>query len=261
MGLMTHTLLLTYHMTGNEKYLAPIRSMAEIRLKYLGSPPREEPAPGSEAWCASRLGSLAGVITKYKFLTGNTDFDKFLAKEMSPYMRFRTKGDTGPLVSQLRRNAEALRINFEGYTNEVRYTDRVLRFPSLFSGKDALAEPAAAIETPNPELLYSMATGDPGDAGYLPLNAVRWLTPPRDIAALVSEAGAKSFKAELFNFDSNTRKMSAEFYLLEPGEYELSVEAKGRPPQSRRFEVKGRRTRVEFELPARKLSRLEIRAG
>jgi len=258
MGLMTHTLLLTYHMTGDEKYLAPIRSMADIRLRYLNSPPREEPAPGSEAWCASMLGGLASVITKYKFLTGNTDFDKFLAKEMSPYMRFRLAGDSAPLVSALRQNAEALSINFEGYTSEVRYTDRVLRFPSLFSGTDTLAEPAVAIETPDASLLYSMATGDPGDAGYFPLNAVRWLTPPRDIAVLVSDSSADSFKAELFNFDANTRKMSAEFYLLDAGKYELTIEAAGMPQRSYRFEVEGRRTRVGFELPAQKLCRLEI---
>jgi len=98
MGLMTHTLLLTYHMTGEPKYLEPIRSMADIRLKYLSAPPTSQPAPGSEAWCASRLGSLSSVITKYKFLSGGTEFDELLAKEMSPYMRFRLRGDSETLI-------------------------------------------------------------------------------------------------------------------------------------------------------------------
>jgi len=263
MGLMTHTLLLTYHMTGRAKYLSPIRSMADIRLRYLSAPPREEPAAGTEAWCASRLGGLASVITKYRFLTGNTDFDEFLAREMSPYMRFRLDGDIGPLVSALGQNAEALRINFEGYTSEVRYTDRVLRFPSLFSGNNTLAEPAAAIPAPDPSLLYSMVTGDPGDAGYFPLNAVRWLTPPRDIAVLVTESANNRFTAEMFNFDANVRSMSAEFYLLDPGKYKLAIEVgQGRERKlwrSYQFAVEDRRMRVGFELPAQELCRLEIR--
>ncbi len=37
MSKMTDTLLLTYHMTGNEKYLQPLRSMAAMRLKWLKS--------------------------------------------------------------------------------------------------------------------------------------------------------------------------------------------------------------------------------
>jgi len=264
MDLMTHTLLLTHHMTGDDKYLAPIRSMADIRLKYLSSPPQKEPAAGTEAWCASRLGALAGVIAKYRFLTGNTEFDDLLARDMSPYMRFRLRGDWAPLVSALRQNAEALRINFEGYTSEVRYTDRVLRFPTLFAGSEKLAEPTEAIHTPNPSLLYSMVTGDPGDAGYFPLNAVRWLTPPRDIAALVTESASTNFAAQLFCFDAEPRSMSAEFYLLDPGKYRLTVTPEGdEGRQSSRtydFTVQGPRTRVSFTLPARKVCVLSIRA-
>ena len=262
MSLMTHTLLLTHHMTGQAKYLEPIRSMADIRLKYLSAPPENEPAAGTEAWCAARMGGLSSVITKYRFLTGDTEFDELLVREMSPYMRFRMHGDCGPLLSSLQENAEALRINFEGYTSEVRYTDRVLRFPSLFTGNGILGEPVAAIRRPDPSLLYSMVTGDPGDALYFPLNAVRWLTPPRDIAVLVTESTASRFSAELFGFGQRQRTMSAEFYLLEPGRYKLTITAGdniGRQsPGTNEFVVKNRRTRVNFKLPPRKLCVLHI---
>jgi hypothetical protein len=263
MGLMTHTLLLTYYMTGNAKYLEPIRSMAAIRLKCLSAPPAKASKAGTESWCASRLGLLASVVAKYRFLTGKTDFDEFLAKELSPYIYFRLQGDTSSLATAVRQSAEALRINFEGYTSEVRYTDRVLRFPSLFSGKDILAEPIEAIRIPDPSLLYSMVTGDPGDAGYLPLNAVRWLTPPRDIAALVTESASRRFTAELFSFGKEKRRMAAEFYLLDPGEYELTITAADRQNQQLLgvydLAVKGHRTRVSFEIPPRRLCALRIR--
>jgi hypothetical protein len=262
MSLMTHTLLLTYHMTGQAKYLEPIRSMADIRLKYLNAPPRNEPAAGTEAWCVARLGSLSSVITKYRFLTGNTEFDELLAKEMSPYMRYRLHDDLGPLLSALQENAEALRINFEGYTSEVRYTDRVLRFPSLFAGNGILGKPVATIPRPDPSLLYSMVTGDPGDALYFPLNALRWLTPPRDIAVLVTESTTNSFRAELFTFGKLQRSMSAEFYLFDSGRYKLTVTFDNNGGQESygnyKFSVESRRTRVNFKLPPQKLCVLHI---
>ena len=288
MSLMTHTLLLTHHITGKAKYLEPIRSMANARLKYQSRPPKKQPAPGTEAWCASKLGSISSVIAKYRFLTGNTEFDELIARERAPYLRFRLHGDLGSLASALRNNAEALRVNFEGYTSEVRYTDRVLRFPALFGENGILSEPhplpqgrgepIVTIHTPNTSLLYSTVTGDPGSAGYFPLNAVRWLTPPRNIAALVTESGSNQFTAELFHFGREKRSMSAEFYLLDPGKYILTVTTKdgggqkslvtdeSRSSEGRdEFVVQGRsprglhrRTRVFFELPPRKLCVLHV---
>ncbi len=270
MGQMTHTLLLTHYITGRAKYLEPIRSMAKARLKYLSSPPKQPPAPGTEAWCASKLGGLSSVVAKYRFLTGNTDFDELIAKESLPYISFKLEGDFDLLVSALRYNAEALRVNFEGYTSEVRYTDRVLRFPTLFAGNEMLTEPATMFHVPNPSLLYSTVTGDPGDAGYFPLNAVRWLTEPRNIAALVTESGTEQFSAELFHFGKEKRPMSAELYLLRPGEYTLTLTIKNGEEQkvliTDELIVKGgrpmdslRRTRAFFELPSRKPCLLQIR--
>lgn len=262
MGLMTHTLLLTHHMTGEDKYFEPLRSMAGIRLKYLNAPPATDPAPGSEAWCAARLGGVSGAIAKYRFLTGNTEFDKLLEKEMSPYMRFRLRDDRDSLISALQNTADALRINFPGYTSEVRYTDRVLRFPSLFAGNGLLPEPVKEIRRPDTALLYSTFTGDPGDAGYFPLNAVRWLTPPRDIAALVTESAPNRLTAELLHFGKDARPMTAELYLLEPGKYTMSVtpndSVKGASATLSEVEVTKRKTRVSFDLPPRKLCVVRI---
>jgi hypothetical protein len=263
LGIMMHTLLLTHHMTKDARYLEPIRSMARIRLKYLQSPSsKDPPAPGTEAWCASQLG-LSGLIAKYRFLTGSTEFDELLARERSPYIAFRLWDDKKELVRALRENAEALRINFEGYTSEVRYTDRVLRFPSLFQEGVMFDKAVEGIRSPAPGLLYSAVTGDPGDAGYCPLNAVRWLTPPRDIAVLVTESAKDRFAAELFHFGQEERRMAAEVYLLEPGVYsvELLVDGAGDNRVKPELAVKGPRPRIVFTLPARKRCVLRVRAA
>lgn len=250
MPMMLNTLLLTYHMTGEAKYLAPIRSMAKARLAYLNAPVAN-PQPGSEAWCASRMGFLRDTIAKYRFLTGGTQFDKLLARDASAYVAYRLRSDEQGLMSALQANASALRANLPGYTSEVRYTDRVLRFPSLFGKEVMFADAIPAVRKPDPQLLYSSATGDPGDALYFPMNAVRWLTPPRQIAALVCESSRDGLLAKLFHFHEEPRPMGAEFYLLSPGEYKLFLrpEGEGRAAESR-FAVTGPRTRVSFSLPA-----------
>ena len=254
--MMNNTLLLTWYMTKDEKYLAPLRSMASVRLKWLkGDRKGQEAPPGSEAWCAQRLSLLAETLAKYKRATGSREFDDLLAREGHASLVLDPAANRPALTSALRDSAEALRVNFEGYTSEVRYTDRVLRFPSLFREGMMFAHAIPAIKMPDTPLMYATATGDPGDCGYMPLAAARWLTPPRDIAAMVMETGPQRFTAELFHFGPQPRSMGAELYLLSPGGYSCQLQqpdgkAIG-PAQS--FSVSGARTRIRFELPPRRL--------
>jgi len=264
MGAFTDAMLLTYTMAGNEEYLEPIRSMARIRLNYLrqGRPTGE---PGTEAWCAAKMGFLAGTIAKYRVLTGDTQFDDLLAGGGSAYLAFRLTGNREPLAAALASNATAFSFNFPRYTSEVRWTDRVLRFPAVFVGEVKLAEPRFDVQQPRPELLYSTATGDPGGLGYFQMNAVRWLTRPRGIAALVKHAGPDAFSAEVFHFGDQPREMGAEFYLLQTGRYVLTVrpaaQAEGEPSQTMPFEVAGARAQVRFTVPAQTLCLVGVEKG
>ena len=260
MIMMTHTLLLTYHQTGDEKYLEPIRSMAKIRQQYLDQPPENPLEPGSEAWCASRI-NLSSVLAKYRLLSGRTEFDSLLAREKSPYLQFRLHGQRESLEEALSENAAALSTNFEGYTSEVRYTDRVLRFPALFARGVLFEEGVPGVRHPNPSLLYSTVTGDPGRADYCPLNRVKWLTPPREIAALVTSAGMDHLKAELFHFGDTEREMGAELYLFDSGTYLLTLKSSTSNQEIlvREFNVTGPRARVAFDLPARQETVMEIK--
>jgi len=263
MGMMTNTLLLCWHMTGDEKYLQPLRSMAAIRLKWLKDRPAEPPAPGSEAWCAEKLGLLAGPLAKYRRLSGSDEFDELLAQDYRADIVARSAGDRTALVAALRSSGETLFINLPGYTSEVRYTDRVLRFPVLFGGDMMFRQAVPGIPRPNPQLIYSTTTGDPGDCGYFPLNAVRWLTPPRDIAALVTETGPDRFTAELFHFGDQPREMAAELYLLAPGHYRLQLVDQGPVGggvDPILFSVTGPKPRISFVLPAKRLSILQVLA-
>ena len=258
--IMASTLLLTHHMTRDRKYLEPIRSMAKIRLDYLRDLPDETSVPGTELWCAQHLGLLTGVVAKYRVLTGLEEFDELLGEERDPYMALRMRGDRDMLTLALRDIARALRFNFAGYTTEVRFTDRVLRFPALFQKDGMFPEGIETFCIPDTTLLYSSVTGDPGDLGYFPMNAVRWLTPSRQIAVLVADSTPASFHAELFHFGENPRPMSAEFYLLAPGEYRFQITGETGPLNGslQELRVTSSRTRVQFELAPRTLCRLQI---
>jgi len=262
MSMMLNTLLLTNHMTENPKYLDPIWSMAKIRLAYLQNPPEQPTAPGSEAWCGSKMGRLSSIIAKYMLLGGKTQYDQLIKVDVNPYANFRFNGDRELLERALHDNAEALRINFPGYTHEVRYTDRVLRFPAVFRDNGIYPEAIPTIHQPNTNLLYATLTGDPGDAGYFPINAVRWMTPPRDIAALVTETGRDRFGAELFHFGVKPRDMSALFYLLAPGEYDFKLFTAGTKTivhMIKRIVISDTKTPITFQLPAKTPCILEIR--
>jgi hypothetical protein len=250
--LMTSTLLLAWHITGQETFLEPMRSMAALRARHRAAPASAE--PGSEAWCARQMsGFLPDALGKHRFLTGNTQHDDLLRSEASGYVRYRLTGEAASLESALRRNAEAFRSNWEAYTSEMRWTDRVLAFTRNYLGY--LPDPAPP--SPAPEILYNSATGDPGNPLVFPLNAVRWRTPPREIAALVKEASRTAFAAELFHFGPQPRELEAELFLLAPGEYELTVTPAGadtQPPLQRRsVRVQGPRTLVPLQLPAQRL--------
>jgi hypothetical protein len=250
---MCRCLVLSYHMTGDEKFLEPLRSMARIRLRYIDDPAAERAAPGSEPWCAQYLDAIMPALAKYRLLTGNTEFDELLLRQADPIITHRLTGDMGPIIDMLQNNAEFMRVNFQAYTTEMRCTDRLFMYPEVFShwGPDEKSR-KAGVRQFSRSIIYQVATGDPGDLLYFPLMAVRWLTPPREIAAFVSDSDPDRFKAELFHFGKNPRQMAAELYVLKPGVYEMALRASAARDKyldRQNIEVKGPRTQIRFQIP------------
>ena len=260
MSQMLHTLLQTYVIRNDERYLAPIRSMAALRLLALSEQTGDDPAPGTAMWCGLKMGDLSSVLGKYKALTGSTEFAALLTRDPSPYAALRFTGDRALLDSALAQSAASLRINFAGYTSEVRYTDRVLRFPTIFAKNSMFTDERPACSAlPDTALLYSTVTGDPGAPFYFPMNAVRWRTPAKDFAALVTDATRDAFAAEVFNF-ANARTIEAEFFLLDPGNYMLiTVDGQGKMVHKGKFVKTETSTRVGIPLPGKDGIRVAVR--
>jgi len=263
-------LLMAWHMTGRERYLGPLRSLARLRRKRHAGGYPDDPAPGSEGWCARRVGFVGLTLAKYRHLSGSDEFDDLLRRDAAAYLKA-SAGDRSGLVHQLERSARALRVNVEGYTREVRWTDRVLNFPVLFQPHYMFEDGVKGFERPRPDDVYRCATGDPGTLGTFPLNAVRWRTPPRDIAAWVTASSRRAFAAEVYHFGAEPRRMEADLYLLAPGRYTLQVRAAkagdadaaagdlDRIAGPTAVEVTGRRTRIAFEVPPRRVVQVQVR--
>jgi hypothetical protein len=135
---MADAFLLAHVMTGQEKYLAPLRSMAAIRLRYLKSPSATPAVPGSEEWCAQQLAprtnanssgsGLVKTLARARALTGTHEFDELIALESGEFVVRSDAAGRRDLEAALRASFETLRVNFAGFTSEVKGTDRVLRF-------------------------------------------------------------------------------------------------------------------------------------
>ncbi len=266
---LTDALMVAHVMTGKDSYLAPLRSMAAIRLRHLQSPPQGDLKPGTEPWCADQLaprrnansntGGLVKTLARFKALTGTPEFDELIALEGAEFVIRTDAEGRRELETALQESLGALRVNFPGFTSEVRSTDRCMRFVQ-FLVQDYAFDEYKGVMQPKHELLYRMVTGDK-NAPRFPQMAVRWLTPPKDIAALVSEAGTTRFAAELFHFGKEPRELSAELRQLKPGSYRASLAVAGKPMKLANDVVaiaKGRFTRFPFTLPPQQLAVLSL---
>ena len=254
-NMINDTLLLCYHMTGDETYLQPIRSMAHSWRSQQSSENTKKAAPGSLAWCANQMQFLAEPLSKYRTLTGDRQFDELLLAEGDGYLKYLITGEEKQLVEDLKKNAEALRYNCEAYTSEVRFTDRVHYFANAYLNRFS----SAKLPSVDPSFLYAMLSGNVGSALYFPMSGVRWLTSAKEIALLVKENNPHRFVAELYHFGPYPRPMGAELFMLDPGEYELKIKVRDQELVSNVVEIKGKRAKISFTVPPRQLCALEIK--
>jgi hypothetical protein len=66
--------------------------------------------------------------------------------------------------------------------------------------------------------------------------------------------------AELYHFGENPRAMGADFYFLDPGDYELSLTVGEDELLRHAFTVKGRRSTIAFDLPSQRLCTIRVTA-
>jgi hypothetical protein len=194
-------------------FFEPIHALAEHRRAYLaGTLPA--PTEGNLSWAVEQTGgALRDVLSKRRLLIGDPQYDDLLEAEGSAYMRYWLSGDETLLTEAVTANLAAVAHNEVQFTSEVRFTDRIFQFHNKYANR------YQEVQTPNldAKILYNMVTGDVGDHAIAPLNAVRWLTEPTDIAILVTGQSTDHLSAKLFHFGEEPRDMGAELLRMTAG--------------------------------------------
>ncbi len=259
LGPMLQQLLLAWHMSGDESYLAPMHSMALLYREHLANPVAN-PEPGSRAWCAARLKAIVNIVAKYRVLSGDAQYDDLLqGKGGNAYLKFRITGKRQELTEAFANDAGALSQNFPMYTQEARWCDRVLNRPGFWVENSPLETDMPTLRNRwNMNELYTSVTGDIGGIETFPLRAVRWKTPARNIAALVTHADTGSFTAELYHFGNEPRNMGAEFWLMKPGSYQVSLSSEEGVLMQKSMKITQAGDGIPLVLPATTLVTLKV---
>ncbi|MDF9800048.1 hypothetical protein OKW21_005311 [Catalinimonas alkaloidigena] len=255
MSMMCNTMLLTYYMSREAKYLAPIKAMASLYMENGNAELSESPA-GSLAWCTSQMNKfLPETLAKYSQLTHDPQFEALLKQEGNGYVKYRVTGEANPLLHELKKNTEAFRWNYPAYTSEVRWTDRILNFSTNYLHYTS----ARHIPRFDADFMYSMLTGDMGGALYFPMNVVRWLTNPRSLAALVEGWHESSLTASLYHFGSSERHMKVRIFLLKEGNYRFVLSNdESEVIEEKVIKRNSRSTDISFGLPPSTLCKLKL---
>jgi hypothetical protein len=254
MSMMCNTMLLTYYMTADEKYISPILAMADMymaRKDHLSS----NPSAGSVDWCVRQMDKfLPEVMAKLVQFRNEAQYQQLLLESGNGYVKYRLQKNEAFLNRELRKNAEAFRWNWPAFTSEVRWTDRILNFSNNYLKYTAQKN----IPRFDADELYSMLSGDMGGALYFPMNVVRWLTSPRQFAALVEDWDTRSLTASIYHFGSEPRAMGIKLFLLEPGQYLFRLSSDEKVLEEKTFSRVDAATDVFFEAPTRQLCRLSV---
>lgn len=140
------------------------------------------------------------------------------------------------MAEDARRIERRLGTNFDMYTSEVLYTDRVYY--------DMV-----------PRYRFRLFGGDSPRGERYPTFAVTWETAPDFYARAVLEAGERTLRLRFYNFNSKPVTAVFRTWRLVPGKYELAVGA-----ERREIEVGPRPHRIEAALPAAKEIAVTLKA-
>ncbi|MEE2755460.1 MAG: hypothetical protein VYA30_02310 [Myxococcota bacterium] len=227
-SMLSIALVQAHVMTGEPRYLEPLRFVADNRDQ--ADPDAE---PGSLAWALSELsGQMLDAMSKYRLATDQALFDGMLRSRGNVYVRSILTGNRDLLDGALDVLNDQLSVDYPAHTSEVLFTDRVFKFHRRYA--DQFRDVSHG--RPDTKFLYQMITGDFGDGIYFPLRAVKWNIAPTDLAVRVHRNRTDSFESELFNFSESSRRIPISLYRLNDSAYRWEMSCNRRMPTAGRVD-------------------------
>jgi len=171
------SMLLAFHLTGNNRFLDPIKTAADYKRLSLGSERGDE----DELWGTRGL-KVHNVLAMYRDITGDKQYDDIITESGDEYQKFVISGSSASLSAPLQRRANLFLSNREVLTSEVRFSDRMFKFKSAYIDK---VFNNTVDTSSNFQLLYATVTGSVADALYFPRPYLKWWMDPADISVMV----------------------------------------------------------------------------
>lgn len=245
---MYECFLQAYFQTKDEEFLKPLQFVADQRLQRIGDGEIKDYEIGSLEWCLAHLKkSIAGILVKYKLVTGDASYDEIINKDIGGYERFLIDKNMENITQSMASLKKSLSLPVEFYTSEVRWTDRLFAFGKYFNY--VLDE---SLPNFSPNFLFSTLSGSIGNVKVLPMFGVKWLTPPTKIAIFAEVNKTDKFVAQLFHFGDYPRKMKVRFLNLFPGKYKFELEGN----RTVNVEITPENRDVAFTLPSQRLVKM-----
>ena len=247
---MYNQLLGMYLITGDPQFMQPIKETFAIAAQDFSNNEQEISQKGTNFWVNRILtGKIFDpqsfrnyftiLLSRTKVLTASGEFDEYLKSHGEDYAKYLITNNKSYISSGCDRIIEDLKYNYPLRTSEVKFTDRVY--------------------VTYADHLYAMYTGGIGYGGEYPGAAVTWQNTGKDVAILVARGDARRVKILIYNF-AEQKKVSARFWRLEPGKYEIQsgidenyddeIDSAG---QIKFYDVVERGEKFEFELPSKQL--------
>jgi hypothetical protein len=183
---LTSLLLAVYDLTGERKYLDAAGETFRVM----------ENCAAHEAICRAIRSSPEAFYT-WRRLTGDARYDQAFGNHASP-----PDADIFGAMARTAREAEArFSVNWDIFTTEVLYTDRV-------------AYPLAS------EYRWRLFGGEAPRGDRYPTFAVTWPAVKGDIARAVLDAGDTALRVQLYNFEASHLDAQLRLWRLKPGRYQ-----------------------------------------
>ena len=234
---MTHEQFLSaYWLSGDKKYLEPVRIVLEVNQGPIHELDPARPADDPYNLAVRQMHQADGkIIATYRWLTGDRTYDQLLLRRgPTAYQRFLVDGDEARYLGSLRQLAERLRSNWATRTSEVLQTDR--------AGLDGSVDVLSA---------YTGAVRDFTDSAT-PTIAATWDSPNLDFAAVVLAADTRTLRIRLYSFADKPVSLGLHAWRLAPGRYTLTAGPPGKAPAVTRTITHTRPgSPIPLDLPAR----------
>lgn len=236
-------LFFTYTLNNNEKLLQPISLSLELIKHHLNSLSHSKDiVEGSELWAVQKMVVKNGfweVIGKWRLYSNSTEYDSIIMKYGNEYTRFSISNNQKYIIDGLKKALEEVRYNNPLRTTLVLHTDRVRTYGA--------------------DLLKAMLTGDGTPEGSSPYYAVSWENLGENLTVLVTGSGKKNLSVDLFSFNKDYSTVTARFWQLKNGKYDLSIKDNhGRIISTESYEINNVGQKIKISVPPGELISVEL---